>query len=138
MSSEISLIDFDECDGYSRSPYSASTSNDSSFQERIFVHGSNFQGLARGVTLHIIRSNAEQRVQAAANNRGIAPMGASVSGEVGVTVEWGGSKGTEVSGHASGSVSDDKGNAVDATVEVASDGSGSATVSASHEEKSGS
>lgn len=58
-----------------------------------------------------------------------------VSGEVGATVKWGGDKGTEVSGYASGSASDDDGNTVEITVEVNNDGSGSATVAASHEEK---
>lgn len=58
-----------------------------------------------------------------------------MSGEVGGTITWGGEAGIQASGYVSGNASDNNGNKVDITVEVKSDGSGSATASASHEGK---
>ena len=79
-------------------------------------------------------SNIENKAQKIVQNHRIAPMG-NVSGEIGGKISWGGEDGTQASGYVSGSASDDNGNTVEATVEVNSDGSGSASVSASHEEK---
>ena len=62
----------------------------------------------------------------------------NVTAEIGATISWGGGDGVQASGRVSGSVSDDNGNKADVKVEIKSDGSGSASVSASHEEPSGS
>lgn len=64
---------------------------------------------------------------------GIAPMG-TVSGEAGVSYEWGGKDGGGVSGYVSGSASDDNGNKAEVEVQVNSDGSGKVDVSVSHDE----
>lgn len=90
--------------------------------------------LAKSSVLNNHVTELEQRTQRAAR---IAPMG-NVSGEAGVTVNWGGNDGPSIGGYVSGSASDDKGNSVDLTVEVNNDGTGSATVSASHDQDTGS
>lgn len=65
-------------------------------------------------------------------DKGITPL-SNVKGEAGVTITWGGENGTEISGYASGSASDDRGNKAGVTFEINDDGSGKASVSASHE-----
>ncbi len=62
------------------------------------------------------------------------PMKVGGSAEVGITVDWGASNGTKVSGYAKGSARDDRGNKAEASAEVKGDGSGSVTVSVSHTE----
>lgn len=82
-------------------------------------------------------SSLERKVHKIGEECRIAPTG-NISGEIGGKISWGGEEGVQGSVYASGSASDDNGNKAEATVEVNSDGSGSATVSASHEEETGS
>jgi hypothetical protein len=63
-------------------------------------------------------------------------MNANVAGKAEITIEWGGKEGPSIKGSASGSVSDDSGNKAEVKVEVESNGSGKATVSVEHDEKS--
>lgn len=59
----------------------------------------------------------------------------AVSGEIGGTYRWGGEK-NEFSGYIKGEVHDDRGNSVRVKIEHDSDGKGSATVSAKHDDQS--
>lgn len=135
MSSEISLssVDFDEYERYYRSSFSPTTPSAINMHDRICVQVGNCSPYTKTVVLQTTRSEVEEKTQRIArqNGREIAPMG--VSGEAGVTIEWG-SKGTEVSAYVSGKASDDNGNQAEVKVEVNDDGSGSATVSVSHDE----
>jgi hypothetical protein len=75
----------------------------------------------------------EQKISNTIHNQGIIPP-TGFDAKLGIDISWGGDKGTEASGYVSGSASDDKGNEAELKVEVNSDGSGSANISASHHE----
>ncbi len=75
-----------------------------------------------------------QQIQIETYNKAMKITPMETKAEIGGTISWGGEKGVEISGYASGSASDDNGNTADVTVEVNSDGTGSATVSVSHDE----
>lgn len=103
----------------------------SNFHEHIFSQGNACKSFVQNVTLLRSLTASEKRVEKASFV--VTPLG--VSGEGGVTFTWGDDKGVQVSGHASASISDENGNSVEATIEVESDGSGKATISAKHEEE---
>ncbi len=125
MISEIGEFGYD--DGHEKWEFT-SPSNGHAFYQHICSQDYDYRAFGKNITPHVPLNETTQKM---AN---IFPMG-SVSGEVGVSISWGGENGTEVSGHASGSVSDDNGNKAEVKVEVQSDGSGTASVSASHDEK---
>ncbi|MDP1609204.1 MAG: hypothetical protein Q8L98_07825 [Chlamydiales bacterium] len=62
--------------------------------------------------------------------------GSGASAEAGISCGWGGKDGIELSGYATGTVHDDKGNSAQVTVEQKSDGTGNVDVSVRHDEQS--
>ncbi len=139
MSFEVTLnsVDFDEFDERYRSLHPNTVVAEDCFHEAIFSASGRAYQAIQAVSLREKPSVIDHKTQRIARNHGIAPMG-TVSGEVGLSVDWGGKNGTEISGYASGSASDDNGNKVEVTVEVKGDGSGNASASASHDEETGS
>lgn len=140
MSFEVNLssVDFDEFEKsyHSFDPHPIAITE--TFHEAIFSPPSSSYHAETAIQFGNKWSEVEHKTQRIAQNHEIAPMDANVSGKVEVTVGWGGSVGTTISGSVSGSVSDNNGNKAEVKVEVESDGSGTATVSAEHEKKSGS
>jgi hypothetical protein len=108
---EVSSVDFD--DPYLRGSPHSSPEKGLGFHEKIFTEGADCITFTRSANLLTTLTEGERKVAGAAN---IASMGANVSGEVKITVEWGGKDGPSVSGSVSGSVSDDRGNAMEAEV----------------------
>jgi hypothetical protein len=78
-------------------------------------------------------SELAQRMQRVAHGMKIAPRESETSGEVGGTWKWGGKGGPEFNGYLKGKVQDNKGNSAEVKVQQNSDGTGSATASAKHE-----
>ena len=105
-----------------------------SFHEAICTSSGNPYRFIQATYLNRPLSNIDSKAQKIVQNHRIAPMG-NINGEIGGKISWGGEDGVQASGYVSGSASDNNGNTVEATVEVNSDGSGNASVSASHEEK---
>ena len=135
MSSEIGSVDVDELGGYNDWSRIVTDAPVADLYSNIFVPKNHCCKLPIIVTVQTGLSHIEKESQKVAQI--IAPMG-KVSGEAGITFEWGGSNGSEVSGYVSGGASDDKGNKAEVKVEVKSDGSGNATVAVSHDKDSGS
>lgn len=126
-------LDYIELDAFERRDYFAAPQMPSSnLHEGIVYPKNDFLPMTRTVTLVTERSGSDIKAQKVLQGS-IAPMG-STSAEGGFTITWGGENGTEVSGYISGSASDNSGNTAEVTVEVNSDGSGSADVSVKHEE----
>lgn len=132
MCSEVSCIDFEDRDLGSISPSPAVCCN---FHENIFDQHNDRWVFAQTVTLCTSPKEIEQRTQKVAK---IASKNPNANGRADITFEWGGKDGPTVSGSISGGFSDDKGNRAGVKVEVQSDGSGKATISAEHEKKPGS
>lgn len=135
MSSEIT---FDSIDLDNISLYYSLSSSDGGISENSF-HKAIYSPLeSSSQTINKNYPNrpfsiTESKTQRVAQNQMIIPVG-NVKGEVGGTISWGGEDGVEISGYVSGSASDDRGNTASIEVEINSDGSGSATVSGSHDE----
>jgi hypothetical protein len=104
---ELSGLELEESDRYAHFPPSYPQESSASLHDRIFVQNGNMHNSLKAM---------------------------KVSAEGGFTVEWGNPGGPSISGYVSGSASDDKGNKTEVKVEVNDDGSGKATVSASHDE----
>jgi hypothetical protein len=134
MSIEVSLssVDFDKYPGVS---FASAAQYEEIFHERIFSQHPNCQVVTKITVLLTARSEVEERTEKASRNhviRNIPIKG--VSAEAGVSIEWGGQKGTGVSGYVSGSAEDDRGNKAEVKVEVNDDGSGKASVVVGHDE----
>jgi hypothetical protein len=100
----------------------------------IILKEDNYSPLGLASVLGRSIPNTGKRTSTIQGNK-IATM-SNVKGEAGVTITWGGENGTAISGYASGSASDDRGNKAGVTFEINDDGSGKASVSASHEHSS--
>lgn len=133
LCSDVSLSSVDDFDTFYESALSQPASPGERLHEAIFcISGSHFR-FVRTASVENGESDIMQRIKRTSSNNGIAPM--EVSGEIGGKISWGGENGVQGSGHVSGKASDDNGNKVDVKVEVNTDGSGNASITASHEEK---
>ena len=127
MISETGDVNFE--DSYLK--WSSSPTTDlptSNFHKQIFSHESGPRTMAKHVTAHTDLSDTDDKTMR------IARMGCTKEAEVKLVYEWGDPKGPTISGSASGKIKDDRGNKAEVEVKVNSDGSGSATVSASHDD----
>lgn len=131
MSYGVNFDDVDRLSRYDGAPARFDEPNKSfDFHESICsqYNGGAIFAKSTALTSHV--TELEQRTQRAAK---VAPMDANVGVKAEITCEWGGKDGVTVSGSISGSVSDDKGNSVEAKAEIDSDGSGRVSAAAEHE-----
>jgi hypothetical protein len=134
MSIEINFdsFDFEEIDKYSRSSTSQTTSIEPVFHEAIFYKAGGAILSNRTYSLKKETSETAMKTKKVmhTNFGGIS----NFSGEIGGKISWGGENGVQATGYAQGSASDDKGNTAEITVEINSDGTGSASASLIREE----
>lgn len=107
------------------------------FQDRICFKGHGGLRLSKPVSIACNPTAIERSVNSLFLTK-IANAKANESGgsvTLDLSVDWGGSQGTTFSGSINAEAHDDRGNTVEVRVEQSSDGSGSATVSGSHETK---
>ena|SRR3990167_1617252 len=125
-------VDFDKYDNLLPTEGSLSCTN---YYEKILPQSNCSPIAVRKIVFQDTRSETDTKIQRISFQSNIKLMMSKVSGEVGVTYEWGGKDGGEVNAHASASGSDDKGNTAEVKVEVNKDGSGSATVIVRHDDE---
>src|SRR5689334_637565 len=100
MEVNLDSVDFNELDGRYSSLYSNTVAPKGCFHEAIFSLSDHPCPSIQSVNLKEKSPVMDNRIQRIARNHGIKPMG-TLSGEAGISVSWGGDKGTEVSGYAS-------------------------------------
>ena len=125
MISETSDVNFE--DPYLK--WNSSSTEDLStcnFHEQIFNHESTCRNMEKNITSHHNLSNTDEKTMR------IARMGCTSGLDAKVIIRWGDPEGPSISGSASGNIQDRRGNKAEMEVKVNSDGSGSASVSASH------
>lgn len=125
MVTEISDVNFDDPYFKWSSVYSEDLAT-CNLHMHIFSQGSIDNARAKNMISRTVFDDIDKKTVC------ISRTGCAGGGEAKFTVEWGGSEGPSISGSASGSIRDDHGNKASAEVKVNSDGSGSASVSISH------
>lgn len=130
MCNEIGRTDFEEMDhglGFSAPHVNPP------FHRSIFSKQDSRIALIKNIIAYKKPAEAMQRIQQAAE---VVFIATNVSGRAEVTVEWGGGNGPTISGSIAGSVSDNKGNKVEAKVEATGDSYGKATIAVEHDKTS--
>ena len=114
---------------YSYLKWSSSPTTDlptCNFHKQIFSHESGCRTRLKHVTAHTDLSDTDDKTMR------IIRMSRRGGGTVKIDIDWGDPKGPSISACASGNLEDDHGNKAEVEVKVNSDGTGSASISASH------